>query len=177
MRTIRKALLAAAAVLALAPASASAFTGISVGAPVSASLSSATIAFGSFASCTGANFGGSITTNAGAGSGGTFSFATATFGGCSMLGSAATVTAESLPWSWSHYGTYGTANLSVKLVNPAFSCRYTGSLGFNYTATSGAMAYAGSLVRIPVSGPLCPLTVAVSGTQRLLDGAALPVQP
>jgi len=164
--------LAAAALALLAP-NASAFTNVAVGDAASAEVSSSTITFGSFSSCTGGTMSLVATQDDGPGAGGTFSVPAATFTGCQVFGSAATFTPDTTtPWTFAVNGA-GAARISgidfTERWGP-LTCRYQGAISGAYSQSNGQMVLSGSITRTSGS-TLCASSMAVSGTYTIRNAA------
>jgi hypothetical protein len=174
-----KKIMAAAAVAVASlgfTASAQAFTNAPVGSTVTGTLVSPTIALGTFSSCTSSTVSGPVTVDNGPGNGGGGNITSATFGGCVVFGSAATVTANALPWALTVNGA-GSASISginVTLRWGSLSCTYQGAISGAYTQSNGNAVLSGNLTRTAGSS-LCPSTAAVSGTYNIRNASNVPV--
>lgn len=174
-----KKIMAAAAVAVASlgfTASAQAFSNAPVGSTVTGTLVSSTISLGSFSQCTSSTVSGPVTVDNGPGNGGAGNITAASFGGCTVFGSAATVTANALPWTLSVNGA-GTATISgidVTLRWGALTCSFRGSISGAYNQTTGNGVLSGNLSRYAGSS-LCPTPSAVSGTYNIRNSANVPV--
>ncbi|HWT95873.1 MAG TPA: hypothetical protein VN238_22925 [Solirubrobacteraceae bacterium] len=162
---------AAVAVASLGMASsAQAFTNAPVGTAVQGNLVSPTVALGSFSSCTSSSVSGAVTVDSGAGNGGVGNVTSASFGGCTVFSSAATVTPLGLPWTLAVNGAgqMTLSNVQVRLQWGLLNCTYgPGTVSGQYNSPSaGLVTLSGTLNRTAGSS-LCPATAAVSGQYRV----------
>jgi hypothetical protein len=178
MRNKRYVGVLAAAALALVAPNASAFSNVAVGDTGTATLSSATLSLGSFASCTGATMSLTATQDAGPAAGGAFTVPAATLSGCTWFGSAAPLTPDTTtPWTLSIDGS-GAATLRGIVLNlnwGSLNCQYGGDVGGTYNQTTGNLVIAGTVTRRSGS-TLCASPATLNGTFNVKNAAGAFVQ-
>lgn len=157
--------------------SAQAFTNVTVGDDIYGELVSPTIALGSFSSCTDSSVSGHVSVDNGVNAGGAGPITSASFSGCQVFGSSATVTAN-LPWgdlAVNGAGAMTLNNVDVNLRWGFLNCVYEGDLTGAYNETTGNVVLAGTMDQTGGSG-FCPDDAAVQGTYNVTDENGDPVE-